>query len=96
MEEQEKETYPAPEAPGSVEYDLGSVSWHSVPADDIIGYRVYKKDAEGKEFNHIASISSHERKNFYDDKAEKGSAYYITSVNIAGKESEKSRIVQDE
>ncbi|MGM0846241.1 MAG: hypothetical protein ACQEUT_14790 [Bacillota bacterium] len=28
--------------------------------------------------------------------AEKGSAYYITSVNIAGKESEKSRIVQAE
>ncbi|TYR74685.1 sortase [Rossellomorea vietnamensis] len=94
VEEEENDPYPAPNAPGNVEYDLGSVSWHSVAEDDIIGYRVYKKEAEGKEFEHIASISSHERKNFYDENAEPGSSYYVASVNIAGKESEKSQIVQ--
>ncbi|MGD6966165.1 sortase domain-containing protein [Rossellomorea vietnamensis] len=94
VEEEENDSYPSPKAPGNVEYDLGSVSWHSVPEDDIIGYRVYKKEAEGKEFEHIASISSHERKNYYDETAETGSSFYVASVNIAGKESEKSRIVQ--
>lgn len=96
VEDEENEPYPAPAAPGNAEYDLGSVSWHSVQGDDIIGYRVYKKEADDKDFEHIASISSHERKNFYDENAEKGASYYITSVNIAEKESEKSTIVKAE
>ncbi|RIW26839.1 class F sortase [Bacillus salacetis] len=96
VEEQEAEPYPKPESPGSVEYDLGSISWHSVQADDIIGYRIYKQTAPGEDFEHIASVSAHERKNYFDKEAEKGSSYYITSVNIAEKESKKSAVVTAE
>jgi sortase A len=93
VEDQEKEPYPAPAAPDSIEYDLGSVSWHSVNGDDIVGYRIYKQPAAGEEFEQIASISAHERKNYFDQDAQKGSSYYVTAVNIAGKESGKSTIV---
>ncbi|WP_456272269.1 sortase domain-containing protein [Bacillus sp. AK031] len=93
-ENNNEQTLPPPEPPTNVEYDLGSVSWHAVQDENIIGYRVYKKGPGEKEFNHIASISAHERKNYYDENAEKGTAYYITAVNIAEKESPPSEIVK--
>ncbi|WP_421383731.1 sortase domain-bontaining protein [Bacillus salacetis] len=85
---------PQPSAPAHVEYDLGSISWHAVKNDNIMGYRVYKKGPSDEKFKHLASISDHERKNFYDDNAEKGTQYYVTSVTIAGTESEASKIVE--
>jgi sortase A len=96
IDEKNEQTLALPEPPTNAEYDLGSISWHAVQDENIIGYRVYKKGPEEKEFNHIASISAHERKNYYDQDAEKGSSYYITSVNIADEESVKSGVVTTE
>lgn len=83
-----------PESPTAVQVDTGSVSWHSVQSDTVMGYRVYKKTADGKEFNHIASISAHERKSFFDGEAEEGDSYYITTVNIEDRESAPSEKVE--
>jgi sortase A len=83
-----------PEPPTSVDYDTGSISWHSVDDDTVMGYRVYKKSFDEKEFRHIESISAHERKSLFDDNAEKGDSYYITTVNIEDKESSPSEKVE--
>jgi sortase A len=84
----------APEPPTSVDYDTGSISWHSVDDDTVMGYRVYKKSFDEKEFRLIESISAHERKSLFDDNAEKGDSYYITTVNIEDKESAPSEKVE--
>jgi sortase A len=83
----------APEPPTAVEYDTGSLSWHSVNDDTVMGYRVYKKSSGAKEFEHIESISAHERKSFFDGEGKKGDSYYITTVNIEDKESDPSEKV---
>ena len=83
-----------PEQPTAVAYDTGSVSWHSVKDDTVMGYRLYKKGASEKEFKQIESISAHERKSFFDENAKKGDAYYITTVNIEEKESAPSTTVE--
>lgn len=84
----------APEPPTAVEYDTGSLSWHSVNDDTVLGYRVYKKSSGTEKFEHIESISAHERKSFFDGEAEKGDSYYITTVNIEDKESDPSENVK--
>ncbi len=88
-----QKTINAPEAPTTVEFDTSSVSWHAVKDETIIGYRLYKKSVGKEEFTLLKSVSAHERKSFYDDKALVGDQYYITTVNLEYTESNPSETI---
>ncbi|WP_373894706.1 sortase domain-containing protein [Virgibacillus natechei] len=83
-----------PPAPDNVEISGDFITWHAVREENIAGYRVYKGSDEDREFEHVASISTHERKTFTDEETGDHS-YYITAVNIKGEESEPSEIAVD-
>ncbi|MFG6147374.1 class F sortase [Halobacillus sp. B23F22_1] len=73
----------------------GSVlTWHAVRVEGVAGYRVYKSD-DGENFDHVSSISSHERKSFTDKEAA-DHVYYVTTVYLDGTESEPSESVNQE
>ncbi len=82
------------EAPENVEVEAGSVTWHAVRNETVIGYRVYKKSEQDPRFVHVASVSAHERKNYYDPDAAAGEQYYVTAVNLKNKESAPSQKVE--
>ncbi|MFB1083430.1 sortase domain-bontaining protein [Jeotgalibacillus sp. JSM ZJ347] len=82
------------EAPENVEVEAGSVSWHAVRNETVIGYRVYKKSEQDPRFVHVASVSAHERKSYYDPDAAAGDQYYVTAVNLKKKESAPSKKVE--
>ncbi|XXM73269.1 sortase domain-containing protein [Lysinibacillus sphaericus] len=86
----------APQPPVEVKFDTGSISWHSVKDNTVMGYRVYKKSAGKKDYEHIASVSAHERKSVFDESAKKGDSYFVTTVNIQNKESSHSEKVEIE
>ncbi|MDZ5712809.1 class F sortase [Jeotgalibacillus haloalkalitolerans] len=81
-------------APENVEYEAGSVTWYAVRNETVIGYRVYKKSEQDPRFVHVASVSAHERKNYYDPDAAAGDQYYVTAVNLKNKESAPSKKVE--
>ncbi|WP_100012725.1 class F sortase [Lentibacillus sediminis] len=91
-ESAEPDTEP-PAAPENVEISGNFVTWHAVRDENIAGYRVYRSEDDG-EFEHVASISEHERKTYTDEEATEH-RYYITAVNLAGQESEPSEIAGD-
>lgn len=69
------------------------VTWSKVNESDLAGYRLYRAGADGK-FVHLASILLHEETTFTDLSSQgKVYAYYITAVDIAGQESEPSKVV---
>ncbi|KIL51708.1 hypothetical protein KP77_12200 [Jeotgalibacillus alimentarius] len=80
-------------APDNVAYEAGSVTWHAVRNDTVIGYRVYKKSEQDPRFVHVASVSAHERKSYYDPDSAAGDQYYVTAVNLKKKESAPSEKV---
>ncbi|MFB5660355.1 hypothetical protein [Alteribacillus sp. HJP-4] len=67
------------------------VTWHAVREDNVIGYRIYKEKEEG-EFEHVDSISAHERKSYTE--SNNMGAYYVTTVDEGGLESAPSIIVE--
>ncbi|WP_166786800.1 class F sortase [Jeotgalibacillus salarius] len=79
-----------PKAPENVVSEAGTVSWHAVRNDTVIGYRVYKKTENDARFVHVASVSAHERKSYFDEEGQAGDQYYVTSVNLENKESAPS------
>lgn len=81
-------------APENVEYEAGSITWHAVRNETVIGYRVYKKSEQDPRFVHVASVSAHERKNYYDPDASAGDQYYVTAINLKNKESAPSKKVE--
>ncbi|MGP1906773.1 sortase domain-containing protein [Metabacillus sp. JX24] len=93
--ELKKEKKPAkdvpPPPPDTVEVNGTFVTWHAVREDTVAGYRVYRGDKNGENFEQIASISALERKSFMDEKAAEHT-YYVTTVDAFGQESEPSEI----
>lgn len=79
-------------APTQLEIQGNFIKWHAVRDDSIVGYRIYRS-SNGENFNHIASVSSSERKTLYQEELG-GYQYYITSVNINGEESKPSEVLK--
>lgn len=96
ISEKQKQEEKTPEPPTDVTQESNVINWHAVRADDVIGYRVYKKSALEEEYTHVASISAHERKSFFDENHEEGDSYYVTTVNIQENESKPSEKVPGE
>lgn len=69
------------------------LSWKTTGEPDLLGYRVYRADANGL-FQHIATVKD-AKTTSYTDQASGGGpyAYYVTSVDVAGHESPASAIV---
>lgn len=85
----QKEAPPA--SPESVEINGTFVTWHAVRNENIVGYRIYRGDKNGGNFEKVGSVSAHERKSFTDENAEKHT-YYVTAIDAYGQESEPSEI----
>lgn len=81
-----------PPAPDTVEVNGTFVTWHAVRKDTVAGYRVYRGDKNGENFEQVASISALERKSFMDGEAAEHT-YYVTTVDAFGQESEPSDTV---
>ncbi len=79
-----------PTAPTNVVVHEGHITFHAVREEGIVGYRVYRAGDDG-EFEHVTSISSHQRKSYTDPDAPNYS-YYVTSINAQGGESEPSEV----
>lgn len=77
-----------PEAPDNVVLSASQLSFHAVRDENVAGYRVYERNAEGED-QHIESIAVHERKSFSSPDLADGE-YYVTTVDIFGQESEPS------
>ncbi|MGJ7920405.1 transglycosylase domain-containing protein [Neobacillus sp. LXY-4] len=65
-----------------------TMTWAPHPDEDVIGYRVYKKSGTGVQ--KVASIKSGESLSYSGGNG----SYYVTAVDIAGKESDPSNSVQ--
>jgi sortase A len=80
-----------PSAPTNIQINGSLLSWHAVREELVIGYRLYQSK-DGETFDHIGSISAHERKSYFIN-GETSSQYYLTTVDENGQESEASEIV---
>ncbi|PYZ96459.1 hypothetical protein CR205_12110 [Alteribacter lacisalsi] len=78
-----------PDAPENVVVQRDRITWHAVRDDTVIGYRIYRENKDTGEFDHIESVSAHERKSLRVEDAY-DYAFYVTSVNDEGSESEPS------
>ncbi|MDR0136595.1 class F sortase [Metabacillus idriensis] len=87
--ETKKEAPPA--SPESVEINGTFVTWHAVRSENIVGYRIYRGDKNGGNFEKAGSVSAHERKSFTDENAA-DHTYYVTAIDAYGQESEPSKI----
>ncbi|GGF22216.1 hypothetical protein GCM10010954_21310 [Halobacillus andaensis] len=83
-----------PTPPDHIAISGSFITWHAVRVEGVAGYRVYKSD-DGENFDHVESISAHERKSFTDEEAA-GHTYYVTTVYLDGTESEPSESVSKE
>jgi len=63
-----------------------SFTWSKASDNDVIGYRIYKA---GPSPEKVASMKSDKKKSY----SASGGSYYVTAVDIAGKESAPSNIV---
>ncbi|MBT2582799.1 class F sortase [Planococcus sp. ISL-109] len=78
-----------PAAPDNIRLSAAALSWHAVRDDSIIGYRVYAEDIESGATEKIATVSLFERKSV-PLKADDTKRYFVVSVNVDLKESEKA------
>ncbi|WP_306984147.1 class F sortase [Alkalicoccobacillus murimartini] len=81
-----------PQAPDNVKVQGAFLTWHAVRDDLIAGYRIYQ-ETDTDQFEHIESLSAHERKSFTLPEDQRENGYYITSVDLYGQESERSELV---
>ncbi|WP_051314883.1 class F sortase [Alteribacter aurantiacus] len=81
----------APDAPENVVVQRDRITWHAVRDDSVIGYRIYRENKDTGHFDHIESVSAHERKSIRIERGEDG-RFYVTAVNEEGIESEPSEV----
>ncbi|MBB6448213.1 sortase (surface protein transpeptidase) [Geomicrobium halophilum] len=96
--EQKNDSSNPPDSPTNVEVDGSFITWHAVDEEDIVGYRVYQGDSiEESEFEHVESVSPHERKRSPANHGDStDSIYYVTAVDVYGQESDPSELIQIE
>ena len=67
------------------------LNWNSNKEADLVGYRIYRADPVSG-FTHLGTVKDPAVLTFTDEKAPGDSAYYVTSVDLTGLESEPSAI----
>ncbi|RAK21219.1 penicillin-binding protein [Anoxybacillus vitaminiphilus] len=77
-------------APLTIQLSKQTVTWKAHHESDIIGYRVYYSEKEGAPFRVIQTIKSGKPLSF----TVLNGMYYVTAVDIAGKESAPSNIIR--
>lgn len=88
----------APSAPGGVTLtsDGGgsTISFNASPEKDVVGYRLYRTD-DGVKFQSTGKVALTGDATVITDAraAGLGTAYYVTAVDVAGKESDPSAVV---
>ncbi|MDF2658207.1 MAG: carboxypeptidase [Paenibacillus sp.] len=89
-----------PNAPGGVTLkhsaDKNEITFQEAGSADIVGYRLYKADALGGKFARAAGkvVLSGQDRIFADTvSGQQVVGYYVTAVDVAGKESKPSKVV---
>lgn len=81
-----------PSIPQNLKVQGSFLTWHAVRDEQVAGYRVYE-EVSGDEFEHVESVSAHERKSYTIPQDKESHSYYVTSVDLYGQESEPSEII---
>ncbi|WP_082083945.1 transglycosylase domain-containing protein [Paenibacillus beijingensis] len=86
----------APSAPSGVALEPGSgasrIIFAANPENDVVGYRLYR--SEGGSFaKYGSSVLAGDSQSFTDSSPAFGAGYYVTAVDVAGRESAPSLIV---
>ncbi|MCM2675404.1 class F sortase [Alkalicoccobacillus plakortidis] len=92
VEEDEPLDVEKPQTPDNVKVQGAFLTWHAVRDDLVVGYRIYK-EIETDEFEHVESLSAHERKSYTIPEDSRDLTYYVTTVDLYGQESEPSELV---
>jgi penicillin-binding protein 1B len=71
----------------------GTLSWSQHKENDIVGYRIYRAADESSKFIKVGSVATFDETTSFSI-GNKVSAYYVTAVDAAGKESGRSKIVK--
>ncbi|SDZ28566.1 penicillin-binding protein [Evansella caseinilytica] len=66
-----------------------SISWNEHHEGDVVGYRVFYSSEAGASFSHVANVKWDESFSY----SGKQGAYYVTAVDVAGRESAPSKEV---
>lgn len=88
--EELKENGKRPDSP-TARWSNQTLIWSALPEPDVIGYRVYRAIHEGASFQMVAAIRAGQPLSFNDGLG--SGVYYVTAVDIAGKESSPSNVV---
>jgi hypothetical protein len=94
-----KDTF-APESPKGLisvaGQDVLAISWDANVEEDLVGYRVWRRVEEAKEFRLLTPDPIKENA-YYDRAVEKGKmyAYAVTALDKSGNESQKSKAISD-
>ncbi|MCM3746186.1 transglycosylase domain-containing protein [Paenibacillus pasadenensis] len=86
----------APSAPSNVALEALSgayrISFSASPEKDVVGYRLYR--SSGGDFSKFGgSILTGDALSFTDNSGINGASYYVTAVDVAGRESGRSQLV---
>ncbi|TSB48167.1 class F sortase [Alkalicoccobacillus porphyridii] len=81
-----------PESPDNVVVQGAFLTWHAVREEHVAGYRIYR-EMEDDQFEHVESLSAHERKSFSLPEGGRADTYYVTTVDLYGQESDPSEMV---
>jgi penicillin-binding protein len=78
-------------APPAIHLTNGTITWQPHSENDVIGYRVYRAGQDGSPSRVVAIIKAGKTLSFA--KLQPGATYYVTAVDIGGKESAPSNTV---
>ncbi|MFK3938356.1 sortase domain-bontaining protein [Alkalihalobacillus sp. NPDC078783] len=81
-----------PSSPENVNIQGAFLTWHAVRDENVAGYRIYQ-EVNPDEYEHVESVSAHERKSFTIPQDKQNQSYYLTTVDLYGQESEPSEII---
>ncbi|MFC4182540.1 transglycosylase domain-containing protein [Saccharococcus thermophilus] len=78
-------------APPSIHLTNGIITWQPHSENDVIGYRVYRAGQDGSPPRVVAIVKAGKTLSFAN--LQPGATYYVTAVDIGGKESTPSNTV---
>ncbi|PWA09468.1 peptidoglycan glycosyltransferase [Pueribacillus theae] len=87
--EKAKENGKTPDPVSGLNVKGNTLTWAKHGESDIVGYRIYRAQDETNNFKLVGSVATFSNSNSYVI-SESASAYYVTAVDVAGKESSPS------
>lgn len=84
----------SPSPLGKVYLNGNILTWDNHQDSDIVGYRIYKANGPSEPFNKVASIPRSSKPSF--QVANGNAIYYVTAVDVLGKESSPSKEISVE